>query len=231
MQQCAEHVEYQLPNSHTRVSYLLDGIQCSDAGLQAAMASMRTDDGPQGMRNNFESAAAHLLPYDPIAKNRAVSGNKRGSAQISSVGGDEPERAAVSGATISKPKSSIGSTSVHLRYHTPEEYDILTIKQKDELRAWHKNTQGNKKGRGRDCKDTKSMPLKAGHPTKKQVSSAVAKELKKLAKQANTQHPENDVEVQIAILVKDAISKHEGTTPSNKSQPTLHSILKQARNK
>ena len=76
MQQCAEHVEYQLPNSHTRVSYLLGGIQCSDAGLQAAMASVRTDDGPQGMRNDFESAAAHLLPYDPVAKKHAASGDK-----------------------------------------------------------------------------------------------------------------------------------------------------------
>ena len=36
MQQCVEHVEYQLPNSHTWVSYLLDGIQCLDAGLQVA---------------------------------------------------------------------------------------------------------------------------------------------------------------------------------------------------
>ena len=62
----------------------------------------------------------------------------------------------------------------------------------------------------KDGKDTKSTPLKAGHQTKKQVSSAVAKELKKLAKQANAQHPEDDVEVQIATLVKDAISKHEG---------------------
>ena len=59
-----------------QVSYLLDGIQWSDAGLQAAMASVRTDDGPQGMRNDFESAAVHLLPYDPVVKKRAASGNK-----------------------------------------------------------------------------------------------------------------------------------------------------------
>ena len=167
MQQCAEHVEYQLPNSHTRVSYLLDSIQCSDAGLQAAMASVRTDDAPQGMRSDFESAAVHLLPYDPVAKKRTASGNKRGLAQISSVGGDEPKKVAVSGATTSKTKSSIGSTGVHLRYHTPEEYDNLTIKQKDELHTWRKNTQGNKKGISRDGKDPKTTPTKTGHPTKK----------------------------------------------------------------
>ena len=85
IQQCVKHVEYKLPNSHIRVSYLLDSIQCSDAGLQAAMSCVRTDDGPQGMRDDFESAAAHLLPYDPVAKKHAASGKKRGSAQISSV--------------------------------------------------------------------------------------------------------------------------------------------------
>ena len=67
MQQCAEHIAYQLPNELTRVGYLLEGIQFSDPGLQAAMASMRTDDGANRMRSDFERAAAHLLPYDPVA--------------------------------------------------------------------------------------------------------------------------------------------------------------------
>ena len=116
----------------------------------------------------------------------------------------------MSGTTISKTKSSIGSTSVHLRYHTPEEYDTLTIKQKDELHAWRKNNQGNKKGTGRDGKDAKTTSFKASCPTKTQVSSAVAKELKKLAKQANAQPAEDDVDVQIATLVKDAILSKKG---------------------
>ena len=68
MQQCAEHIAYQLPNELTRVGYLLEGIQCPDPGLQAAMVSMRTDDGADGMRSDFERAAAHLLPYDPVAR-------------------------------------------------------------------------------------------------------------------------------------------------------------------
>ena len=222
MQQCAEHVEYQLPNSHTQVSYLLVGIQCSDAGLQVAMASVRTDDGPQGMRNDFESAATHLLPYYPVAKKCAASGNKQGSAQISSVGGDKPEKVVVSSATISKTKSSIGSTGVHLRYHTPEEYDNLMIEEKDELHAWHKNTQGNKKGTSRDGKDAKTMPAKTGRPTKKQVSSAITKELKKLAKQVDAHPVKDDVDAHIATLVKDALSKQEGTTLGTKPWSTLH---------
>ena len=40
MQQCAEHVECQLPNQHTHMGYLLEGIQCTDPGLQVAMASI-----------------------------------------------------------------------------------------------------------------------------------------------------------------------------------------------
>ena len=77
-------MQYQLPNEHSRVGFLLEAIQCSDPGLQAAMASINTDNGVEGMRNNFEATAAHLLPYDPVAKMRS-SGQKRGSAQISSV--------------------------------------------------------------------------------------------------------------------------------------------------
>ena len=59
MQQCSEHMEYQLPNEHTRVRYLLEGIQCPDPGLQAAMASIRKYVGPDTMRNN-------LRPQQPI---------------------------------------------------------------------------------------------------------------------------------------------------------------------
>ena len=68
MQQCSEDMECQLPNEHTRVSYLLEGIQCPDPGLQAAVVSIRTDNGPDSMRNNFEETAAHILPFDPVSK-------------------------------------------------------------------------------------------------------------------------------------------------------------------
>ena len=107
MQASAEHVQYQLPNEHSRVGFLLEAIQCSDAGLQAAMASIKTDNGPEGMRNNFEATAAHLLPYDPVAKKRS-NGQKRGAAQISSVMDPTPN-------TTKKP--SIGKTGVHLHYY------------------------------------------------------------------------------------------------------------------
>ena len=82
MTACAEHVDYQLPNEHSRVGFLLNGIECNDAGLQAAMASIKVDTTPNGKRNNFEDPVAHLVPYDPVVKKRAALGNKRNSALI-----------------------------------------------------------------------------------------------------------------------------------------------------
>ena len=40
MQASAEHVQYQLPNEHSRVGSLLEAIQRSDPGLQAPMATI-----------------------------------------------------------------------------------------------------------------------------------------------------------------------------------------------
>ena len=129
MQASAEHVQYQLPNEHSRVGFLLEAIQCSDPRLQAAMASIKTDNGLEGMRNNFEATAPHLLPYDPVAKKRS-SGQKRGSAQISSV-------MDTSNATMKKP--SIGKTGVHLRHYKTGEYRNRSKEQKEELKEWRAN--------------------------------------------------------------------------------------------
>ena len=46
MQQCAIHVEFQLPNEYSRVGYLLDAIETTDALLQEAMSLVRNDDDP-----------------------------------------------------------------------------------------------------------------------------------------------------------------------------------------
>ena len=48
MQACIEHVEYQLLNEHSLIGFLLEAIQNSDPGLQAAMASVQTDTGDGG---------------------------------------------------------------------------------------------------------------------------------------------------------------------------------------
>ena len=149
MQASAEHMQYQLPNEHSRVGFLLEAIQCSDPGLQAAMASIKTDNGLEGMRNNFKATAAHLLPYDPVAKKRS-SRQKRGTAQISSV-------MDTSNATIKKP--SIGKTGIHLRYYKTGEYRNLTNEQKEELKEWRANNPNTFKAGSKKTK--KKAPKKS----------------------------------------------------------------------
>ena len=58
MSACAEHVQYQLPNKCSRVGFLIDAIQCVNTGLQAAMASVKMDNGLHGLQNNFEAAVS-----------------------------------------------------------------------------------------------------------------------------------------------------------------------------
>lgn len=41
--EAAQHVSHQVPNGHTRVGYLIDNIEHSDADLQAAIAQVRTN--------------------------------------------------------------------------------------------------------------------------------------------------------------------------------------------
>ena len=78
----SQHVKFQLPNEHTRVSNLIDGIENSDAALQAAVASMRQNS--QGMKDNFEKTAAVLLPVDPFIK--STTNKKTLNFQVSALG-------------------------------------------------------------------------------------------------------------------------------------------------
>ena len=135
MSVCAEHVQYQLPNEHSCVGFLLDAIQCGDAGLQATMASVKMDNGRHGLRNNFERAVSHLLPYDPIAKKRAT-GIKRGSALISLAEVHDGPTTTIAANDL---KPSIGKTGVHLHYHKHHKYKKLMHEQCRELSEWRQN--------------------------------------------------------------------------------------------
>jgi hypothetical protein len=139
MTAAAEHVTYQLPNEHSRVGYLLDSLQTGDAGLNAAMASVKTDSGDNGKRNDFEAAVTHLLPYDPVVKRRTDAKGKRGHAEISSVG-----TAGTADIHAFGSKKGIGKTGVHFRYHSNSDYLALNTDQQAELRAWRKTPEGQK---------------------------------------------------------------------------------------
>ena len=147
--------------------YLLDAIDCSNAELQAVMASIRNDAGPGGMRNDFELAAAQLLPADPVAKKRVAAGTKRGSAEIL----ETNEEAKVSAFGT---KASIGKSGVHLRYHKPEEYKKLSEDQKDELREWRKTKKGkaeNTNDSKRYKSDRKAIATLVDKPVEKNVAA------------------------------------------------------------
>ena len=150
LQAAAEHVKYQLPNEHSRVGYLLEAIQCNDAGLQAAMASIKTDQGEAGLRNDFEASATHLLPYDPVQKKRSERAkDKSGTVNISDTSSTTADVYAFGS------KRGIGKTGVHLRYYHKSAYDKLTKEQKDELREWRSNNPGSG-GNGREAKRRKT---------------------------------------------------------------------------
>ena len=232
MQQCAKHIAYQLPNEHTRVGCLLEGIQCSDPGLQAAMASVRTDDGPNGMRNDFEKAAAHLLPYDPVARKRAA-GTKRPAANISDARGMHGPNASaieISDSTSKDGKVSIGKTGVHLRYHTNSEYRELSTSQKKELSEWREKDSEKKKKPRTEKQKAKS----------REISAAVTKALTDMMKPKQDSDPTNNI---VSGLLKAAMAgtdakKQNGevSAVNNSSSETkrppiaLKSILRHARN-
>ena len=232
MQLCAEHIAYQLPNEHTRVGYLLEGIQCSDPGLQAAMASVRTDDGPNGMRNDFEKAAAHLLPYDPVARKRAA-GTKRPAANISDTRGMHGPNASeieISDATSKDRKVSIGKTGVHLQYHTNSEYRELSTSQKKELSEW----------REKDSEKKKKPRTEKRKANSREISAAVTKALTNMMKSKQDLDPTNNIVLSLikaAMVGMDAkkqsgeVSAVNNSSSETKCPPiTLKSILKHARN-
>lgn len=96
---------------------MLNNINNADPDLKAALASICID--TNGMRENFESAVAFMLPVDPYSKNKRHS--------------DKNAHIADANALQNKSQSRTG---VDLRWHKPEEYRKLTKDQRIELYAW-----------------------------------------------------------------------------------------------
>ena len=169
--------------------------------------------------SNFDATAAHLMPYDPVAKKRS-SGQKRGSAQILSV-------MDTSIATMKKP--SIGKTGIHLHYYKTGEYRNQIREQKDELREWRANNPNILKAGFKKTK--KEMPKKPKPSMKKQVASLVESELNKAVR---FEDQVNDEEKYIMSMVQAAVTKtlNEKNDQQSQDKPkvSLKSILKHAKN-
>ncbi len=94
-----------------------------------ALSHIRLDDGPTGMRSNFERTVAFLLPTDPVTKKR---GAKRPGAEVSAV--EAPNKHEEKGGKKVTFKQTTGKTGVEFRYYTKPEFIKLSRAQKDELR-------------------------------------------------------------------------------------------------
>ena len=221
MRQCAEHVTFQLPNERTRVSYLLDSIQCNDPGLQAAMAQVRTDSGVDGKLNDFEATASYLLQYDPVSKKRATGDD---NAEISSVS---------HGGRTSK--TSVGKTGVEFRYYKATEYNDLSSEQKGELKSYRDNKSGAS-GRSGGAKKTRTGS-KDESRHKKWIASAVEKQLAKTRGTQDNDSTETDFKSYIMSLLSESkkpatttATTASVTTPTTK-KVTLNSILRKVKQK
>jgi hypothetical protein len=223
LQGAAEHVTYQLPNEHSRVGYLLDAIQCNDAGLQAAMASIKTDQTADGLRNDFEASATHLLPYDPVQKKRNDgAGTKRGSADISDMNGEE--------ANVSSfgAKKGTGSTGVSFRYYRKGEYKKLSKEEKDELREWREK-HGSTKGSDFKGKSGKSTPKNKSKSLVSAVEKKVAERIKFLEEEKANEGVTDALIMSIVKKYADSSSAKISDVEAS-SNPTLKSILKRTLN-
>ena len=235
MQECSQHVEYQLPNAHTRVGCLLDAIECNDAPLQAALANVEDDtdvggtpDNPiPGKRNDFETAVAYLLPKDPVVQKR-VQGNKRNVNEISETDVDKVEISSLS------LKPGIGKTGVHLRWHKREEFYKLSKEQRKELVEWRakeKEKEGNdgKKGPGKDKINKKKREAS--------IAAAVDKRIdEKLKETEKDSQDEQGLKNYIMSVIHQMKPNGAAPPPSAIASSTitknvtLQSILKKAKN-
>ena len=230
LQECALHVPYQLPNQFTRVTNLLDGIQCEFAPLQAAMALVRNDrtvGPPAGKMHDFEATASFIIPHDPVAKRRQ-EGKKRGSAEISDTSGNPDHNkpsASVSGVS---GKPGRGKTGVELRFYKRDEYRKLTPEQKMELKEYRANSG---KGKGGTFNKTTTD---AKRPSKQEIAAAVAHELARREENAKAEtQVADDFEKYIMSIVgrtqRKPTAAAAASTDASLAKVTINSILKRAK--
>ena len=86
-----------------------------------------------------------------------------------------------------------------------------------------------KAGVGSEEKTSGSITGQLKRPSKRQLSSAVAKELKKLANPEQQEPTMNEV-VDISSLVKEAVASHFNQVNSEAKSTTLRAILRNAKN-
>ena len=134
MKEASLHVTFQVPTEHTRVGYILDGIETDSPALHAAIATVRND--KDGARQDFDAAIAILVPSDPFAKQEALKTSKSVQFNIASATGSDTKQ--------NNNNGRGGKTNVDLRWHTAQEFAALSRDEKSELSAWQRTAEGKK---------------------------------------------------------------------------------------
>jgi hypothetical protein len=216
---CAAHVNFQLPNPNTRVTYLLNAIDCNYAPLQAAMALVRNDITPTGKMNDFEGTASFIISHDPVAKHRTESGKRNpGGANISDT------NAYSDGGGSDSIKTGIGKTGVELRFYEPSQYAKLSKEQKAELREHRDGLEKSGKSRqlpnksgGKRKSSGGRFPAGGGSGKKKMktlIADAVAKELKEISDSKETSATAEKQLHDYIVSVMDSAGKKKPPTKS-----------------
>ena len=226
MQECAEHVPYQLPNGFTRVTHLLDNIQCDYAPLQAAMALVRNDNTPPtgntagGKMHNFEDAVSFIIPHDPVIKKRANA--KRPQANISGAEGQDDKTKDEATISSTSTKASKGKTGVEFRFYKRKEYEQLTGEQKHELWEWQKSNK-SKKPKPSPSNDKGKNKSSTG------IAAVVAKELER---RRENEQSEKEMEQKFQKYIMGIIANaksDKNASQDDTRQVTINSILKRAK--
>ena len=223
MEDASAHVAFQLPNDRTRVRDMLNNIENGDPELQAAMAGVRHDDA---LMEDFEAAVARILPSDPVAKKRRGE-KKRGSADISAVGGEID--ADVGAIDAARKKPAIGKTGVELRwYDNKAEFAALSKAQKKEL-AQYRKEHNIGPPKGAHPKKPKKQVKFTKSQTQKMIDSAVAAATGQTAEDKEAAELESDLRQVISSMI--AESKGKGavgatTAAAPKAPLALKSILR-----
>ena len=179
------------------------------------MASVKMDNGPNGLQSNFERAISHLEPNDPVAKKQAT-GIKQGSALISLA---EAHDGPIMTIAANDSKPSIGKTGVHLCYPKHHKYKKLMHEQCRELSEWQQDSPDAQKHSHVKKPSYAKKPRATGGSVKSKqismlVSQQVAAEMKKYNPSAYVgstnivDKATADDEQHLMSMVQSAVSKH-----------------------
>ena len=228
----SDKVPCQLPAEHSRVTYLLDSIECKDAGLLAAMSGIKQNKDDDGPWFNFEACVANLLPEYPVSKRR-LDATKRPHGQVSSVTFEDDE------IEVSALKSGIGKTGVHFCWYKLNEYKELAADQKQELYQWRNTPEGKKVYKDAMAAHNKSRnsnsnkkPRSTSNMSDKHIAALFDKKVvvkMKAATDEKTKEDERDAAV-VAAIEKIFSSKTPSQANVSSLQSSLKTILRRARN-